>query len=80
MDPNNHNGAVFLGLGGLVVKSHGGANARGLANAIGVAHDLVVDDIGGRIAHDMQHFHAHRSLRAGAPAGNGSRPRGEAAA
>ncbi len=80
VDPNNHNGAVFLGLGGLVVKSHGGANARGLANAIGVAHDLVVDDIGGRIAHDMQHFHAHRSLRAGTPAGNGSRPRGEAAA
>src|SRR5215212_12200334 len=26
LDPNNHNGAVFLGLNGLVVKSHGGAN------------------------------------------------------
>ena len=29
LDPNNHNGAVFLGLNGLVVKSHGSANAQG---------------------------------------------------
>ena len=29
LDPNNHNGAVFLGLNGLVVKSHGSANAKG---------------------------------------------------
>ena len=34
LDPNNHNGAVFLGLNGLVVKSHGGANSKGVANAI----------------------------------------------
>ncbi|MEO5809435.1 MAG: phosphate acyltransferase PlsX, partial [Sphingomicrobium sp.] len=37
LDPNNHNGAVFLGLNGLVVKSHGSANPKGVANAIGVA-------------------------------------------
>lgn len=54
VDPNNHNGAVFLGLNGLVVKSHGGANAKGVANAIGVAHDLAVEDIGTRIARDLQ--------------------------
>lgn len=53
LDPNAHNGAVFLGLNGLVVKSHGGANARGLANAIGVAHDLVMDDVGRRISADL---------------------------
>lgn len=53
LDPNAHNGAVFLGLNGLVVKSHGGANARGLANAIGVAHDLVIDDVGRRIRDDL---------------------------
>ncbi|MEI6485836.1 MAG: phosphate acyltransferase PlsX [Sphingomonadales bacterium] len=53
LDPNAHNGAVFLGLNGIVVKSHGSANARGLANAIGVAHDLVVDDVGRRIRDDM---------------------------
>ena len=53
LDPNAHNGAVFLGLNGIVVKSHGGANARGLANAIGVAHDLVIDDVGRRIRDDL---------------------------
>jgi 3-oxoacyl-[acyl-carrier-protein] synthase III len=41
LDPNNHNGAVFLGLNGLVVKSHGGANPKGVANAINVAARMV---------------------------------------
>ena len=45
LDPNNHNGAVFLGLNGLVVKSHGGANAKGVANAIQVAARMVRNDI-----------------------------------
>jgi glycerol-3-phosphate acyltransferase PlsX len=53
LDPNNHNGAVFLGLNGIVVKSHGGANADGVANAIGVAAKLVRDDITRRIADDL---------------------------
>ncbi|HCW59459.1 MAG TPA: phosphate acyltransferase, partial [Sphingobium sp.] len=37
LDPNNHNGAVFLGLNGVVVKSHGGADEKGVANAVHVA-------------------------------------------
>lgn len=53
LDPNNHNGAVFLGLNGIVVKSHGGANADGVAHAIGVAAKLVRDDITRRIADDL---------------------------
>jgi glycerol-3-phosphate acyltransferase PlsX len=53
LDPNAHNGAVFLGLNGIVVKSHGSANARGLANALGVAHDLTRDDVGRRISADL---------------------------
>jgi len=61
VDANNHNGAVFLGLNGLVVKSHGGANARGVANAIGVAHDLAVDGIGQRIARDLENIRARRA-------------------
>ncbi len=60
LDPNAHNGAVLLGLNGIVVKSHGSANQRGIANAIGVAHDLVVDMVGARIAHDLAEFRAHR--------------------
>jgi phosphate acyltransferase len=53
LDPNNHNGAVFLGLNGLVVKSHGSATAAGIATAIGVARELVVDRVGELIAHDL---------------------------
>lgn len=53
LDPNNHNGAVFLGLNGLVVKSHGGANAPGFASAIGVASDMAADDLGAHIAADI---------------------------
>ncbi len=53
LDPNNHNGAVFLGLNGIVVKSHGSATAKGFANAIGVAHDLIAGDISRRIASDL---------------------------
>jgi phosphate acyltransferase len=60
LDPNNHNGAVFLGLNGVVVKSHGGANVRGFANAIGVAHDLIVHDIQAKISADLANFSAHR--------------------
>lgn len=40
MDPGTFNGALFLGLNGLVVKSHGSASARGFAAAIGVAEKM----------------------------------------
>jgi glycerol-3-phosphate acyltransferase PlsX len=60
LDPNAHNGAVFLGLNGIVVKSHGGANVRGLASAIGVAHDLIVDRVGERIAADLAAMRSQR--------------------
>ncbi|MEZ5996145.1 MAG: phosphate acyltransferase PlsX [Hyphomonadaceae bacterium] len=40
MDPGTFNGALFLGLNGLVVKSHGSANGRGFAAAVGVAEKL----------------------------------------
>ncbi len=40
MDPGTFNGALFLGLNGLVVKSHGSASATGYAAAIGVAEKL----------------------------------------
>ncbi|HMB78126.1 MAG TPA: phosphate acyltransferase PlsX [Kiloniellaceae bacterium] len=40
VDPRRYNGAMFLGLNGIAVKSHGGTDALGFANAIGVAVDL----------------------------------------
>ena len=53
LDPNNHNGAVFLGLNGVVVKSHGSASAAGVANAVAVAARLLEDDLTHRIAADL---------------------------
>jgi phosphate acyltransferase len=41
VDPRRYNGAVFAGLNGVVVKSHGSTDAYGFANAIGVAADMV---------------------------------------
>ncbi len=53
LDPNNHNGAVFLGLNGVVVKSHGSANAKGVANAVAVTARLLEASITERIAADL---------------------------
>ncbi|HXG99568.1 MAG TPA: phosphate acyltransferase PlsX [Sphingomicrobium sp.] len=59
LDPNNHNGAVFLGLNGLVVKSHGAANYKGVANAIAVAASMVRNDITRKIGEDLDNFRAY---------------------
>jgi glycerol-3-phosphate acyltransferase PlsX len=53
LDPNVHNGAVFLGLNGIVVKSHGGATELGVATAIGNAVKMVRADLTRRIAQDL---------------------------
>ena len=58
LDPNNHNGAVFLGLNGIVVKSHGNANEIGVANAIQVAARMVREDITRKITDDLSQIPA----------------------
>lgn len=58
LDPNEHNGAVFLGLNGVIVKSHGGANAKGVANAVHVAAQLLEADITHRIIDDLANVEA----------------------
>ena len=58
LDPNNHNGAVFMGLNGLVIKSHGGATASGFASAIGVSIDMAENDLAGKITRDLTNFNS----------------------
>src|SRR5581483_9415246 len=41
MDPRKANGGVFLGLNGIVVKSHGGADAEGFASAVDLGYDMI---------------------------------------
>ena len=66
LDPNNHNGAVFLGLNGLVVKSHGSASAKGVANAIRVAARMVREDLTRKIIEDLDNISAHHGQAAAA--------------
>ncbi len=49
LDPRRYNGAVMLGLSGVVVKSHGGTDALGFAHAMDVAMDMVVHRFNDRI-------------------------------
>jgi len=57
LDPQRYNGAVFLGLNGISVKSHGGANALGFATAINVAVDMAkhdyVTELADKLAEEM---------------------------
>jgi phosphate acyltransferase len=45
MNPSRANGGVFLGLNGIVIKSHGGADAEGFAAAIELGHGVVRDEL-----------------------------------
>ncbi len=45
LDPSRANGGVFLGLDGIVIKSHGGADASGFASAIDIAYDMAHYDL-----------------------------------
>src|SRR5271155_1500657 len=45
MNPSRVNGGVFLGLNGIVIKSHGGADAEGFAAAIELGHGVVQDEL-----------------------------------
>jgi len=59
VDPRRYNGAMFLGLQGVCVKSHGGTDFEGFANAIGVAHDLVAHSFNERIGIELaRHYGA----------------------
>lgn len=54
LDPREYNGAMFLGLQGVCVKSHGGTDARGFANALAVARNLVLHGVNERIADEIE--------------------------
>src|SRR3546814_16532407 len=58
LDPYNHNGAVFFGLNGVVVKSHGSADAKGVANAVHVAAKLLRENISKRLTENSDNLRA----------------------
>ena len=67
-DPRQYNGAMFLGLNGICVKSHGGTDAHGFANAIDVAIDLVRHGFNEKVKEELRHFRPHSTMpRVGEP-------------
>ncbi len=69
MDPGTFNGALFLGLNGLVVKSHGSASGPGFAAAIGVAEKMARSHYREEIAHNLERL-AHAEIAAAAKVGD----------
>src|SRR5262249_17573502 len=57
VDPRKVNGGVFLGLNGVVVKSHGGADAESFASAIDTGYDVVRHELTAKIASSIAHEH-----------------------
>jgi len=53
MDPRRSNGGVFLGLNGVVIKSHGGTDAEGFAAAVDLGYDMVRHQLLARIAQNL---------------------------
>ncbi|MEM9168794.1 MAG: phosphate acyltransferase PlsX [Pseudomonadota bacterium] len=68
MDPSSVNGGVFLGVNGVVVKSHGGADAKGVASAVAMAASLAEHPIADEISRTL----ARVAGRAGVLAKNGA--------
>jgi glycerol-3-phosphate acyltransferase PlsX len=64
LDPRRYNGAMMLGLTGVVVKSHGGTDAEGFAHAIDVAVDMVANRFNDRIRDGLSALLAARAAEA----------------
>jgi len=62
MDPRKVNGAVMLGLNGVVIKSHGGTDAEGFAAAIEMGHDMAANGLLNKIKDDLEQFNELRSM------------------
>ena len=67
LDPRRYNGAVMLGLNGVVVKSHGGTDAEGFAHAVDVAMDMVVHRFNEKIRDGLSRIDAARAGRGNPP-------------
>jgi len=57
LDPRASNGAVLLGLNGIVIKSHGGTDGVGFANAIEVGYSMAKNGLLAKINQDLGDYH-----------------------
>jgi glycerol-3-phosphate acyltransferase PlsX len=69
LDPRKANGGVFLGLNGIVVKSHGDSDEFGFASAVENGFDMVRNGLQQKISNDLAEYHGagfHQEIREGA--------------
>lgn len=59
MDPRRINGGTFLGLNGIVIKSHGGTDALGFASAVDLSYEMTQASLIDQLGADLETFH-HR--------------------
>lgn len=57
MDPRTRGGALMLGLNGIVIKAHGGADAETIAYAIAEAHKIISFRLNERIIQEIRESH-----------------------
>lgn len=55
LDPRTSNGAVLLGLNGVVIKSHGGTDKEGFAAAVEMGHDMAANGLLEKISRDLEY-------------------------
>ena len=56
LDPRKYNGAIFLGLNGPVVKSHGGTDALGFYYSIDLCYKIVKGNLMQEIKNNLSHL------------------------
>jgi glycerol-3-phosphate acyltransferase PlsX len=71
MDPRNSNGGVFLGLNGVVIKSHGGTDPEGFAAAVDMGYEMVRHELLAKIGETINR-HAETGVAARAAGGAAS--------
>jgi glycerol-3-phosphate acyltransferase PlsX len=64
MDPARANGGVFLGLNGVVIKSHGGADVEGFAAAVDIGYDMVRYELMAKIRQALARGRDHTAAAA----------------
>jgi len=62
VDPRKYNGGMFLGVNGVCVKSHGGSDIEGTANAIKVAANLIENGFNERVSKEIEELMEQESF------------------
>ena len=70
VNPELNNGAMLVGLNGVVVKSHGGSDVSGMVNAIKVAKNLATHNINTAIINELNSFDQHNIVKSTSIGGN----------